>query len=69
MFLSIPLILQDGKIPLSIAASANHFSVLRYLFKREHNTIALMDDSSVSIFFFQNHIYSFINIYFINSTK
>ncbi|KAF8791198.1 Ankyrin-1 like protein [Argiope bruennichi] len=36
----------DGKIPLSIAANANHLDVLRYLFKREHNTVTLMEDSS-----------------------
>ncbi|XP_054721853.1 ankyrin-3-like [Uloborus diversus] len=36
----------DGKIPLSIAANANHLDVLRYLFKKEHNTITLMEDSS-----------------------
>ncbi|XP_042907067.2 uncharacterized protein [Parasteatoda tepidariorum] len=36
----------DGKIPLSIAANANHLDVLRYLFKKEHNTIDLMEDSS-----------------------
>ncbi|KAG8199145.1 hypothetical protein JTE90_015980 [Oedothorax gibbosus] len=35
----------DGKIPLSIAATANHLDVLRFLFKREHNTVTLMEDS------------------------
>lgn len=72
MFFSTPLFFQDGKIPLSIAASANHFSVLRYLFKKEHNTITLMEDSSVSIFliYFQKHIYPFLSsTYFINTAK
>ena len=66
MFLSVTFILQDGKIPLSIAASANHLSVLRYLFKKEHNTITLMEDSSVSTCFeilFKNIINLFLRIH------
>ena len=38
---------KDGRVPLCCSAGAGHHQVLSYLFKKEHDTLSLMEDRSV----------------------
>lgn len=38
---------KDGRVPLCCAAGAGHYLVLSYLFKKEHDTLNLMEDRTV----------------------
>lgn len=39
---------KDGRVPMCCAAGAGHYQVLSYLFKKEHDTLSLMEDRDVS---------------------
>ncbi len=41
---------KDGRVPLCCAAGAGHYAVLSYLFKKEHETLNLMEDRTVDVF-------------------
>lgn len=40
---------KDERVPLCCAAGAGHYQVLSYLFKKEHETLSLMEDRNVCI--------------------
>lgn len=40
---------KEKKIPLAFAAQSNHTEVLSYLLRREHSTLALMEDWKVGL--------------------
>lgn len=40
---------KEEKIPLCCAAQSGHYDVLSYLLKKEHDTLQLIEDKSVSV--------------------
>lgn len=40
---------KDDKVPLCAAAAAGHYNAVSFLLKKEHDTLNLMDDRTVSL--------------------